>query len=100
MHTRFRHSRMQEMKRRVRDMALKAARAKAQQIASVMGLDVGPVRSVRESAHGSWAGQRWGYSTANAVANNVSPVRMPFAGPTRPDAIPLNLTVAVSFVIR
>jgi uncharacterized protein len=102
LHTRFRSSRMQEMKLRVRAMALKAARAKAEQIADVTGVKVGQVRTVRETSHGSWAGNRWGYGVVgNAVAQQTSSAQtLGTVGPTRPDAIPLHLTVSVRYAIR
>ncbi len=99
LHTRFRHSRMQEMKRRVRTMALQAAKAKAEQIASVTGVQVGQVRSVGEGSHSNWMGSRWMGNTANYVANDRSTVSGSSAV-TRPDAIPLFLSVNVSYAIR
>jgi len=101
LRTRFRSSRMQEMKRRVREMALKAARAKAEQIAAATGVDVGQLRAVRESTHGNWMGSRWGWGGVdNRVANSVSSHHAFGGGPARPDAIRLHLSVVVSYAIR
>ena len=101
MRTHFRSSRMQEMKRRVREMALKAAHAKAVQIAKATGVHVGQLRTVRETTGGSWLGSRWGWGGVdNVVVNSASSVHAPGGGPARPDAIRLRLSVAVRYAIR
>lgn len=100
MRTHFRSSRMQDMKRQVRVMALKAARAKAEQIASVTGVEVGQIRMVRETTHGNWMGSRWGFGIDNSVANASSSISASGGAPARPDAIRLHLSVAVHYAIR
>ena len=100
MRTHFRHSKMQEMKRRVREMAIKAAHAKALQIANATGVQVGQLRTVRETTGGSWIGSRWGGGVGNYVANSASSVRSSGGGPARPDAIRLSLSLVVRYAIR
>jgi len=100
LRTQFRSSRMQEMKRRVREMALKAAKLKAEQIARVTGVKVGQLRTVRESSHGNWTGSRWGWGTDNLVANSYSRAGGSGGGRARPDAIRLHLSVLVGYAIR
>ncbi|MFH2007862.1 MAG: SIMPL domain-containing protein [bacterium] len=102
MHTTFRSTRMQELKKRVRELALKAARTKAEQIAKAMGVEVGQVRTVRENAHGNWQGSSWWRGTDN-VSNSVEAISRPGAAggkASRPDTIKLHLSVVVAFAMR
>ena len=104
LRTVFHYSKMQDVKKRVRDMALKAARDKAEQIASAMGVEVGQLRAVRENRYGHWKGGRWRWGAeANVVSNDF--VAIPSSGASadkavRPDAIKMFLSVDVTFAIR
>ncbi len=87
------------MKKRVREMALRAARDKAQQIAQSLGVKLGPVQSVRESQYESWAGYRgWSSGMDNNVASTIQPTDQPERAGA-PDAIQLHLGLQVSFSI-
>jgi uncharacterized protein YggE len=89
MSTNFRSTRMAEMKKRARDLALEAAREKANQVAEHMGVQLGELLAVEErSSEGSWGG----FSNENMF--------VPAAGseaPLAPGALPLKLTVVVRY---
>ncbi len=98
----MRTSKGPEMKKRVREMALHAAREKAAQIARNLGVKLGPVQQVRESQWESWYGGRWTLTNENAYASGPrgggggeQPERAP-----SPDAIPLILGLNVTFAIQ
>jgi uncharacterized protein len=64
--TSFRRSDLAELKKKVRDMALKAAREKAEQTASTLGIKLGRIVSVGENAGGyMWTNQ---YFPSNSMA--------------------------------
>jgi len=87
------------MKKRVREMALRAAREKAEQIAAALGVKLGPPQSVRESQYESWTGLRgWGSGMENNVASTVQPSDQPERA-AAPDAVQLHLGLQVSFAI-
>jgi uncharacterized protein YggE len=90
-----------EMKKRVREMALRAAREKAEQIARELGVEVGLVQSVRELQQG-FAGRGWYGGLVNAE-NRVAAAPGSSDQPEKavaPDAIQLHLDVGVTFAIR
>ena len=65
--TSFRSEQLDEVKRKVRDMALQAAKSKAQQTADNLGFALGSVVAVTESVDGAlWAGE---YSAVGNVPN-------------------------------
>ena len=101
MHTRFRSSRLSALKRRARALAVKAARANARQIAGTLGIALGPVLTVNESADGSWQGWRWQQLGVDNVANAVRSVRSGATGSTlRPDAVKLHYRVSTTWALR
>jgi uncharacterized protein len=64
--TSFRRSDLSELKKKVRDMALKAAKEKAEQTASTLGIKLGRIVSVTENAGGyMWTNQ---YFPSNSMA--------------------------------
>ncbi|MFT3694422.1 MAG: SIMPL domain-containing protein [Kofleriaceae bacterium] len=65
MSSNFRRSDMPELKKKVRDMALKAAKEKAKQTADALGIDLGRIVSVGENA----GGQMWNTMYFPQVAN-------------------------------
>lgn len=70
--TQFRRSDLAELKKKVREMALAAARDKAKQTASALDIQLGRIVSVNENAGGMWNG---GYfpQVANAVQREAAP---------------------------
>jgi uncharacterized protein YggE len=106
-HTSFRNSRMPEMKKRVREMALGAAKDKAAQIARALGVTLGPALTAIEGAHASHEGNRYNWG-GNPVANAQGTVTQSHqsaggAGAAEagmPGNIPLHLTMAVTFAIQ
>jgi uncharacterized protein YggE len=94
-----RTSQQVEMKRRVRDLALRAARDKAEQIARTLGVKLGAVQAVRETQGESWAGGRWWYG---GMENNIVSQQRP-SQPERvvaPDWIQLHLGLQVTYAIQ
>ncbi|HEY3356038.1 MAG TPA: SIMPL domain-containing protein [Polyangia bacterium] len=93
--TQLESSRMPEMKKRVREMALAAGREKAQQIAQATGVALGPLQAVAEhqGSTGSWP---FGGGEANVV--NVTAAERGEAG--RPGTLPLSLTLRVVYALR
>lgn len=71
MSSQFRRSDIAELKKRVREMALKAAKDKAQQTASALGIQLGQVITVNEMP----AGHMWSssYFPRNVNAMDVAP---------------------------
>ena len=90
MSTRFRSTKLPELKKRVRELAFKAARDKAAQIATLMNITVGRVVKVSEGQSGG----SWG-----AVANFNEFVAAPSQDKLMPGAQPLTLTVQVTYEI-
>ena len=98
LNTSFRSSEMPALKKRVREMALKAAKDKAKQIEEALDLGSLSVMSVNESP----TGQGWGYwyqspwlANAVAVANPAQVATGAFA----PEIQPLTLTVNITYMI-
>lgn len=76
--SRFRRSDLPEFKKRVRDMALAAARNKARQIATALDLELGRVVGVSEGGGGSL----WSSSYVSQVSNAIE--RVPARSRPRP----------------
>jgi len=89
-----------EMKKRVREMALRAAREKAEQIARGLGLKLGAVQTVRESQHESWMGNGYGVANNDNRIASAAPSGDPTAQAVAPDAIRMHLGLTVAFAIR
>ena len=71
MSSQFRRSDMPELKKKVRDMALAAAKDKAKQTASALGVDLGKIMSVGENTGGYMWNQNYFPQNA-AVRDNSS----------------------------
>ncbi|HEY4179944.1 MAG TPA: SIMPL domain-containing protein [Kofleriaceae bacterium] len=67
--TQFRRSDLAEMKKKVRDMALTAAKDKAEQTAKSLGIKLGRITSVAENAGGYMWSQEYFPSNSMAVQN-------------------------------
>lgn len=92
MSTSFRSTELPKLKKRVRELAFKAARDKAEQIATLMDIEVGRVIKVSEGQSGTgWRG--------SMVSNFNEFVAAPAHDRVMPGAQPLTLTVQVSYEI-
>ena len=70
----FRRSDLPELKKKVRDMALTAAKAKAKQTADALGIPLGRVISVSENAGGQmWSNAYFPPAQANAAMTQAAP---------------------------
>ena len=83
-------------KREVRDLALAAAKAKAEQTASALGVKLGRITAIDEASDDGtgWNG-RWGRETANVAQMAVA--APPSAGPLVGDAQTLSLTISLAY---
>lgn len=90
MSSAFRRSDLPEQKAKVRDMALAAAKAKAQQTASTLGIKLGRITAVAENAGGyMWSSQYF----PNAAMSMDSSANVALGGSLQP----LTLDVSVTF---
>lgn len=82
-------------KREVRDLALAAAKAKAEQTAAALGVKLGRITAISEGSDAglAWNG-RWERETANVAQTMVA---LPPAAPLAGDAQTLTLTIAVTY---
>ncbi|MEM6994322.1 MAG: SIMPL domain-containing protein [Myxococcota bacterium] len=98
--TQFRSTKLTELKSRVRDMALEAAKAKEAQFAAALGLEVARVIQVAELPSGT-AWNAYGRQLDNMVAN-ASEVALPLQNLAviRPEIHPLTLTVNVTYALK
>lgn len=70
----FRRSDLPELKKKVREMALAAAKAKAKQTADVLGIGLGRVVSVAENAGGTmWSNAYFPQAQINAAMTQAAP---------------------------
>ncbi|MBK9034784.1 MAG: SIMPL domain-containing protein [Myxococcales bacterium] len=86
-------------KREVRDLALAAAKAKAEQTASALGVKLGRITSISEGSGDGygWNG-RWGAELPNAAGFVQAHVAAPSGGPTLSgDAQQLSLTISLTY---
>jgi uncharacterized protein YggE len=91
MSSQFRRSDLAELKKQVREMALTAAKAKAQQTATALGIKLGRIVSVGENVNGSM----WGNAYFPQVANEM---RTANAGITLGGTLqPLTLDITIGF---
>ena len=83
-------------KREVRDLALAAAKAKAEQTASALGVKLGRITAISESSDDGtgWNG-RWNRETVNIAQTAVA--APPSLGPMVGDAQTLTLTISLSY---
>lgn len=93
--TRFRSTEMTALKRRVREMALDAAKAKAEQFRESLDFELARVTSVGETQAGA-AWSTYGLNLDNITANATGFVAgAPSA--VQAQTLPLSLTVAISY---
>jgi uncharacterized protein YggE len=70
MTSQFRRSDLDKLKREVRDMAIAAAKAKAEQTAQALGVHIGRIVTVAENAGGAmWSSEYFPQMTENMVAS-------------------------------
>ncbi len=94
--TRFRSTELPAKKRALRTKALEAARAKAEQSAGVMGVQLAEVLSIEETSRNDRPG--WG-AVGNVMVNeyvNAGPVE----GSSVPGAVTLSLSVEVGYALQ
>lgn len=97
--TAFRNSEMTTLKRKVRDMALDAAKAKAAQFQGALELGAMRVVSVSEAPSGmAWSAFGLGFDNAFATAN-ISAAAGASGGPVHAQTLPLQLTVTVGYAL-
>ncbi len=72
MSSQFRRSDLAELKKKVRDMALAAAKDKAKQTAGALGIDLGHIVSVAENVGGMW-NQAYFPQVSNAMEVRAAP---------------------------
>jgi len=88
----FRRSDLPQLKKKVRDMALAAAKDKAHQTAAALGIDLGRVTAVSENAGGAMWSSMYFPQTANAV-ERVAPQGAPAAVGGTTQTISLDVSV-------
>lgn len=90
--TRYHCTEMPDLKRRVRTMALEAARAKAEQMTSALGVSLAGVRTVAEAPTG------YGWSGSGGYANAVEYLQPSHAAASMsPELQPLTLKVTITY---
>lgn len=92
--TQYRSSQMTQKKVELRELALRAARDKAQQSARVLDASLGEVVAIEEGQQGGWGG--WGM--ANMVVNEARGADTP-DGALAPGAVTLRLSVHVEYAL-
>jgi uncharacterized protein YggE len=93
MSTAFRRSDLPELKKKVRDMALTAAKEKAQQTASTLGIKLGRITAVAENQ----GGYMWSSQYFPQVANSMDTVNNQAAIVLGGSLQPLTLDVNITF---
>lgn len=91
MSSQFRRSDLPELKKQVREMALKAAKEKAAQTAKVLGIELGRIVTVAETPNGTM----WGSAYFPQVANEA--VARPAAGTLGGVLQSLTLDITIGF---
>ncbi len=91
--SKFRRSDMPELKAKVRDMALVAAKAKAEQTAKALGIDLGHVVSVSEASAGMMWQSAYFPQVSNAMERNAPSGNIAIGGELQP----LTLTITVGY---
>ncbi len=94
MSSQFRRSDLSDLKKKVREMALTAARDKANQTAKTLGIDVGRVVSVSEAPNGNM----WSTQYFPQVANTMAETRAAVQQVTLGGALqPLTLDITIGY---
>ena len=91
MSSQFRRSDLADLKKKVREMALTAAKDKAAQTAKALGIDLGRVVSVAESPNGQMWGSQYFPNVAMTADKTPSPVSIGGA------MQPLTLDITIGF---
>lgn len=92
----YRSTTLPEHKKHARDLAMTAAREKAQQLALGMGATLGGIQSVTEGATSSRSGM---YSFSENVVQTEVTEASEALGPMAPGTTPLELTIQATFLI-
>lgn len=92
MSTNFRSTKLEELKKQVRDMALQAAKDKAAQMSGALDVRVSRVTAIREEQ----AGGGWYYGRLE-VANAIDYAGAAGGAAVQPATQPLTLTVHISY---
>lgn len=93
MSTQFRRSDLPELKKKVRDMALKAAKEKAEQTTSALGIKLGRVVTIAENQGGYMWNQTYFPQAANSMETQNAPVAVTLGGSLQP----LTLDVTIGY---
>jgi uncharacterized protein len=88
--SRFRSSELIKRKSEAREMALKAAKAKAEQTANALGIQLGEVIAIQDAPVNNWAPQ-------NEYANNYRAVDSATPNTIQAEAQELSITIQVSY---
>jgi uncharacterized protein len=89
--SRFRSSDLIKRKAEARDMALKAAKAKAEQTASTLGIQLGEVVAIQDTPNNNY------WNTPNEYANNYRTLDAATPNTIQAEAQELSITVQVSY---
>lgn len=98
IYTSYHHTKLHELKAKARSMALKAARKKAAQMATELGVTLGALQAVEERNGGS-RGQYWWNPGVDNEVNTVSRVGRGVAAAGQAQLIHLRLTINARFAI-
>jgi len=93
----FHSTTMPDHKKKVRDMAIEATRAKAQQLAQGLGAKLGDVHSIQE---GAWDASISENALGNRIAQSYRRADPREDAPLAPGAIPLSLELTVQWELE
>lgn len=93
----YRSTNLPERKKEAREMAISAAKAKAEQLASGMGARLGPVLRISEDNN---TGRYGMYSGAGNAVQNEARDEPAEGGPAAPGTVPLELTIQAVFALE
>ena len=102
----FRTTELRKYRDQARALAIKAAREKADALASELGQKAGKALSINESHGGWWSsygsswGSRWGSNVAQNVVQNVGEAPPTDEGTLAPGQITVNASVSVDFELN
>ncbi len=99
----FRTTQLRAHRDKARDLAIKAAREKAEAMAAALGQNIGQPTSIIEtgsnwwSGYGAWWGARWGGGMTQNVVQDVGGGALLQDGSLAPGQLAINATVSVTF---
>lgn len=101
----FRTTDLRTQRDKARELAIQAAREKAEALAGALGQQVGKPRSINEDSSGWWSGYsawwgRWGSSMTQNVIQNAQGSGSVSEDTIAPGQIAVNARVTVSFDLR